>query len=76
MKRAAGLEDGQQEIGGDFGVEADPAFDEGTEADISLQDDQRAGFALGEPAHGKQDLIDRFGTPESAGKPTFAADTR
>ena len=50
-------------------VQAHAAFDEGAQADIALQDNQRAGLVSREMLHRQQDLIHRFQTPIAAAEP-------
>jgi hypothetical protein len=50
VQRGAGMEDSQQQVARQIGIQADAAFDEGTQADVPLDDDERAGLGSCEAA--------------------------
>ena len=55
VQRQAGLEDGKQQVPRDAGVQAHAALDEGAQADIALQHDQRAGLVRRKMLHRQQE---------------------
>src|ERR1700761_8989938 len=67
-------EDREQQVAGDLGIEPNTALDERAQADIALQNDQRACVFPRQRTQGEKDLVSRFRAPVAA-KDAFSSQT-
>src|ERR1051326_5167180 len=77
MERQAGIENREQKVSRNMCFQPDTALNKSPQANITLENDQRAGLAAGKALDCQQNLIDRLRrTAPAQSEPAFAAQTR